>query len=330
MKMKRRFIIIACSLLVLGTLFWGNTLLAQEAYPAKPITAIIPSEAGSGADIMFRQLSPKVSEVLGKPMVIVNKSGAGGSMALRELHDAKPDGYTIGAPSAIIFTSKLQGMLPYDHADYTMIGSSYFSYPVIFASTKTKRPFKSLEEALSFAKSHPREVSVATSGKGYIWWIATMSFQDAAGVEFNVIPQPGTGGLIATQVAGGHTDLGIGTLSSTKAMIDSGHIRLLATGTPKRNPVFKDAPTLNELGYGKSVVASGGFIVGPPKMPKPIVDKLVKAFEVGVNDPAYQSFGKEGGYESPYITGKELISYFDSQREIFRSALGKAGMLKEK
>jgi len=141
-------------------------------------------------------------------------------------------------------------------------------------------------------------------------------------------PSTGTGGLIATQVAGGHADLGIGTLSSAKSMIDGGLIRLLATGTPNRNPVYKDAPTLNELGYGKSVVASGGFIVGPPKLPKPILDKLVKAFELGVNDPEYQSFGKDGGYESPYITGKELISYFDGQREIFRSVLGKAGLLK--
>ena len=142
-------------------------------------------------------------------MVIVNKPGAASSLGMREIHDAKPDGYIIGMNGSALITSNLLGILPYDHDDLTVIAMYGAISPIIVASTKTKRPFKTIEEVISFAKAHPGELSIATAGVGAWMWTATMAFVQATGLQFNVIPQPGAAAFTIAQVAGGHADIGI-------------------------------------------------------------------------------------------------------------------------
>lgn len=326
---QRLCIQILSLLLLLGVFSLENKIQAAEKYPLKPITIIIPGEAGSGVDTMFRKNYQKASMILGQPIMIVNKPGAGGSIALRELHDAKPDGYTLGAFTPVIVTNKLQGLIPYDYADFTVIGTYYFSFPWIIGSTKTQRPFKTIEEALSFGKSNPGVVKLATSGVGYIWWIATMAFQQKTGLKFNVIPQPGTAALVLTQVAGGHADLGVSSMATVKPMADAGVINVLAFFGPKRAAGFDHVPSLNEFGYDVGVGAFG-VVVGPPKLPKEIIDKLDKAFEVAVNDPEYQKYANENNYTPIYLPPDKAFRYLDEQRNVFRSVMGEAGILKEK
>lgn len=313
-----------------GILSFEFPALGAEKYPVKPVTVIVPAEAGSGADLMFRKLYQKASTVLGQPIMIVNKSGAGGSMGLRELHDAKPDGYTLGAVTPIIVSNKLQGILPFDHADFAAIGTYYLTFPWIIGSKKTQQPFKTMEAAISFARANPGKVKLATSGVGYIYWITAMDFQQKTGLKFNVIPQPGTASFIVSQVAGGHADLGIGSMSAVKPLADGGVINILAFFGPKRAEGFDDVPTLKEL-FGYDVgIGTFGVIVGPQKLPKEIVDKLDRAFDAAVNDPEYQKFANENNYAPLYLPPDKVVRYLDEQREIYRSALREVGLLKEK
>lgn len=182
---------------------------AAEQYPAKPITVIFPMEAGSDGDINMRPIVQKASEIIGKPMIVVNKPGGGQTLGYRETHAAKPDGYTIGMSATSIATTRLLGLLPYDHHGFTPICLADTGHPIVFASAKTRRPFKTVEEVITFAKANPGEVSMATTAVGGMFWVTAMVLQETFGVKFNIIPQEGSGGLVVTQVAGGHQDLGL-------------------------------------------------------------------------------------------------------------------------
>ena len=116
---------------VFGICFLIRDAMAAEKYPSKPINFIVAVEAGSDGDVLSRPLVQKASSILGSPIVVVNKPGAGSSMGYREIHDARPDGYTIGWTAGTIITNKLQGLLPYDFSDYTMICSFLIRWPAI-------------------------------------------------------------------------------------------------------------------------------------------------------------------------------------------------------
>ena len=173
--MKRLLLVILTILFCFASFQFG-ILQAAEKFPVKPIDFIVPLEAGSDGDVIARPVMQKVSQILGHPVMIVNKPGAGSSLGYREVYRAKPDGYTIGWGSATLISNKLQGISPIDYHDFTMLGTFATYFPVIVAATNTKRPFKTIQEVMSYAKAHPGEVSMATGGIGQNWWVASMSF----------------------------------------------------------------------------------------------------------------------------------------------------------
>src|SRR3954467_4444764 len=107
------------------------TAHAAEKYPVKPITCIVAVEAGADGDVLVRPILPRVSKMLGQPILVVKKPGGGRSIGYRELHAAKPDGYTIGWGSATIITNKIQGVSPLDHHDFTQLGAYATYFPIV-------------------------------------------------------------------------------------------------------------------------------------------------------------------------------------------------------
>jgi tripartite-type tricarboxylate transporter receptor subunit TctC len=209
----------------------SNQAVAEEDYPTKPITLIIPYEAGSGADVLTRPLVERASKILGVPIMIVNKPGASGTIGLKQVLDSKPDGYTLGQHSALA-SNKMQGIFPKNQKDVDMVGVYQYDPAVIVCHAG--KPWKTIQELIAYAKSHPEEVKVATSAKGAIFWLATVTTAHVAKIKFNILPQAGAGGLAATQAAGGHVDLAIAGLPELKTLIDAGNLRLLAVCGPNR------------------------------------------------------------------------------------------------
>ena len=308
----------------------GNRVQAADVYPSKPVVFIVPNEAGASADLLARPLMQKVSAILGQPVVVVNKPGGGSTIGYRELYGSKPDGYTIGQASGTIVTNKLQGLMPYDYHDFTMLGVYLNWLPAVVASTRTKRPFTAFTEVITYAKANPGEISVATGSVGQLWWVASVALEEYSGLKFNMIPQVSSSAATALQVAGGHTDLGITDLGSTKSQIAGGLVRPLAIFGSQRLPgEFSNLPTLKEFGYDV-VITSTHIVMGPPKLPKDITDKLVKAVETAAKDPDYLKFISQY-YAAPfYLTPEQAIPWFDGQRKVMRDVMGKAGILKEK
>jgi tripartite-type tricarboxylate transporter receptor subunit TctC len=326
--MRRLFPVILSILFYFGSAHFG-VLSAAEKYPVKPIECIVAVEAGADGDVITRPPMQKVSQILGQPVMIVNKPGGGSSIGYRELYRAKPDGYTIGWGSATIITNKLQGVSPIDYHDFTMLGTLATYFPIVIASTKTQRPFRTIQEVISYAKQHPGELSMSTSGIGQSWWVAAMSFLKGTGLEINAIPQAGAGAMVVAQVAGGHADIGVAALGSARGMIESGQVRFLAALGEQRAPApFDQYPTVKELGYPVSW-ESTNFMMGPPKMPKGVVEILVKAIEKAVHEPDFIKFCTEINARWGYIPPDKVVAEFDKRRAVVREIMAKAGILKE-
>jgi tripartite-type tricarboxylate transporter receptor subunit TctC len=326
--MNRLFIAIL-SVWLASSLFAPGMAQAADKYPAKPIMCIVGVEAGGDGDVLVRPIMQRVSKMLEQPIVIVNKPGGGSSIAYREIHGARPDGYTIGWGSATIITNKLQGVSPLDYHDFTHLGGYATFFPIVISSSKAGVPFKTIQEAIAYAKTNPGKLNMSTAGIGQSWWVAAMSFLGGTGIKVNSIPQPGAGALVVAQVAGGHAELGVAALGSAKSMVDAGQIRFLATLGEARAPApYDKVPTVRELGYDVSW-ESTNFVMGPPKLPKEIVAILVSAIEKAVKDPEYIKFANERNTRWEYISPGNVVPAFDKRRNAVREIMSKAGILKE-
>ena len=302
---------------------------AADSYPVKPITFIVAVEAGADGDVLVRPLMQRVSQMLGQPIVIVNKPGGGSSIGYSELHAAKPDGYTLGWGSATIITNKLQGVSPLDYNDFTQLGGYAVFFPILLASTKSKQTFNTVQEAIAFAKANPGKVTLSTAGVGQSWWVAAMSFLGGTGINMNSIPQPGAGAMTVAQVAGGHAELGIAALGAAKAMVESGQIKFIASLGDNRAPApYDKVPTIRELGYDVSW-ESTNFVFGPPKLPKEIVAVLVSAIEKAAREPDFIKFVNDRNARWEYTAPDRIAPSFDKRRETVREIMRKAGLLKE-
>ena len=290
--MKRLFIASVTVWLCLGFSSAGM-VQAAEKYPVKPIVFIVAGEAGGDGDVLVRPVMERVSKILGQPIVIVNKPGGGSSIGYRELHGAKPDGYTLGWGSATIITNKLQGVSPLDYHDFTQLGGYATFFPIVISATKSKVQFNTIQEAIAHAKANPGQLNMSVAGVGQSWWVAAMSFLGGTNVNINTIPQPGTGAMVVAAVAGGHAELGVAALASAKSMIESGQVKFLATLGEGRAPApYDKIPTVRELGYPVSW-ESTNFVMGPPKLPKEIVTILANAIEKAAKEPEYVKFVSE-------------------------------------
>ncbi len=321
--MKKLSIAMLCTLLVAGA------ATAAESYPVKPITFIVAVEAGADGDVLIRPLMQRVSQMLGQPIVIVNKPGGGSSIGYREIYAAKPDGYTLGWGSATIITNKLQGVSPLDYHDFTQLGGYAVFYPILLAATKSKQTFNTVQEAIAFAKANPGKVTLSTAGVGQSWWVAAMSFLTGTGLDMNTIPQPGAGAMTVAQVAGGHAELGIAALGSAKAMVEGGQIKFIASLGDSRAPApYDKLPTVKELGYDVSWESSN-FVMGPPKLPKEVISVLVNAIEKAAKELEFVKYVNERNARWEYTAPDKIVPAFDKRRDTVREIMRKAGILKE-
>jgi len=328
--MNKRLSLVVFFVLFVAVFTGADGLQGADRFPSKPITVVIPLEAGSDADLVTRPWMEKAGPILGKPLVAVNKPGAGLTLGYREIYNSKPDGHTIGVANVTIFTAKMQGFFPYDYKDFTHLGYFISQYPLLFASTKSKHPFKSLKEAVVFAKANPGEVSLATTAVGGIYWSAGLMMGSGMGVNFNLVPQEGSAAFVVSQLAGGHMDLGVAGAAAPRAQMDAGNIIPLAVFGPERlRGRLSGVPTFKEEGY-PIVIRTFTTVIGPPKIPKPEADALIKAIKQAVTDPEYQKFVESRSDAPVYMPPEEFVKFCDEQKEIYRQIFEKAGLLKVK
>jgi tripartite-type tricarboxylate transporter receptor subunit TctC len=284
---------ILAALLALAALF--SPAYAQDAYPNKVITLVVPVPPGGAADFIARLIGRKLSDALGQPIVISNRGGASGTIASDNVAKAAPDGYTLLLNSITThgIGPHLYTTLPYDSVkDFT---------PIIFVANLplvmtiyADHPAKSVKEVIEFAKANPGKLSFASSGNGGAPHLAGELFQNVAGITMLHVPYRGSGPAVI-DVGAGRVDIMFDAVPSLLPMIQGGKLRPLAAASATRNPVLPDAPTFAELGFKGMEVSLWYGLVGPAKLPEPIVQRLnTELAKILKTDEVKEAFAKQG------------------------------------
>ncbi|HEX2199729.1 MAG TPA: tripartite tricarboxylate transporter substrate binding protein [Burkholderiales bacterium] len=262
---------------------------AAQDYPARDIRSICNFAPGSGADIIVRYYSEKLSRLAGKPVIVENKPGANGAIATADLARAKPDGYSLmitPASSTIAAAPYLFKSLPFDSSkDFTAVTTiASLSFVLMVDASK---PIKTVDELVAHLKTRPNQGFYGTSNNTGV--IAAELFKQAAGLKTTYAPyKQNTQAL--TDLLQGTIDFLSYDATWAAGQEKGGRVRILAATAAKRSVAFPNVPTLGELGYGKNDVTPWWGVVVPAGTPKPIVDKLAGWFNQITAEKDTQTF----------------------------------------
>ncbi len=283
--MRRKVLTAAAAALALGSV---TVPAAQAAYPQHPINLVVAYGPGGGTDLIARALAPYIEKYLGNNarIVVMNRPGAGGEIGFAEVARAKPDGYTIGfINTPNLLTIPIERKSQYHWTDFDLIGN-LIDDPDSFAVNTEKSDIKTLADLAKYAKEHPGEVTVGTTGKGSDDHLAMLAFERAAGVKMLHVPYKGAG-PVRTAIAGGEIAMAAMNIGEVKAYMAGGTPMLpLGVMSNKRSDVAPDLPTFKEQGY--DIIMSSLRGIGAPKgLSDDVRTKLVNAVQQAANDPEF-------------------------------------------
>ena len=291
-----------------------------QGYPAKEITAVCPFAAGTGADITGRYFSAKLSEVLGKPVIVLNKAGATGNIASETVAKAKPDGYTLAmASSTMAVNVSLYRTIGYDPLkDFAPISLIALQPNVLMVNPSL--PVKSVAELIAYAKANPGALNFGSSGIGASQHLAAELFKSRTGADMVHVAYKGGGPAMADLVAG-RVQLMFETIPNSISYIQSGQLRALAVTVDERSKQLPDVPTMSEAGV-KGYVSRGWLgVMAPAGTPQPIIDKLNAAVLKAVATPTVTKRLTELGLEIKTSTPAEFSAFIASEVKDFRTLI---------
>jgi tripartite-type tricarboxylate transporter receptor subunit TctC len=307
-------------IVTLACLLWIGSSQAQD-YPKGPVQIVIPFGPGGLTDIFWRSTSEFIGNNMKGTIVLINKPGGGGVVGTSFAVNSKPDGYTLVSANSdpLSMSPVFLPDVPYNpEKDVTYIAKlAAFAFTI---SVRSDSPFKTLEELVAFAKANPKKLKCAVMGIGSTPHIIVEVFNRDAKIEITPIPFD-SGGESITNLLGGHTDLCVNSLPSTKSHILAGKVRVLAFCSPKRLPDFPEVPTMTEKGYKKSSIATGVGLAGPKGLASTIVSKWEEAIGKTLKDPKVIAIiEKLGGVVVDFKSGegykKELMTDLAMFKEI--------------
>jgi tripartite-type tricarboxylate transporter receptor subunit TctC len=288
MKISRRDATLGAALALLT-----DTAFAQDKWPSKPITYIVPFPAGGTTDVLARLIGQKLGAVLGTTVIVDNKGGAGGSLGSELAARAAPDGYTIlgGTISSHAINVSLYPKLGYDPVKSFMPIALIGTNPVVLVVNQAS-PYKSLQDVIAAGKAK-KALSSASSGSGTSQHLALELLKSKTGIDITHIPYKGSGPAIQ-DVIGGQVDMMFDTTVVAGPHIESGKLRALAVTSAMRVPNLPNVSTVAESVPGYEVI-SWQAIIAPAGTPKPIVERLHTEITKILKEPEIQErLGKLG------------------------------------
>jgi tripartite-type tricarboxylate transporter receptor subunit TctC len=248
--------------------------LAQQDYPNRAIRLIVPYGAGGVSDIMGRVIAQKMAELLGQPMVVENRPGAGGMLGTGQVAKATPDGYTIvlSSLSAYAIGPRLVKAPLYDPvADFTAVGGVALAPTIL--TVNPALPFRTLQELMAYAKANPGKLSYGSSGIGSVAHISAETLRASTGVELIHVPYK-TAAQAYPDVMSGSVSMVFDALPSAIQHIRTGKVRPIAMMSDRRAALVPDVPTFSEAGYPEATLRLWVGLHGPAKLPASVVQKL--------------------------------------------------------
>ena len=286
---------------------------AEQAWPNRPITLIVPWKAGGGTDTASRALAAVLRDELGQPVNVVNRTGGGGIVGHLALRQARPDGYTLGAITVEITMMHWTGLTPLTFASYTPLALVTINPSAI--TVRSDSPWQSVDELVRDISASPGTITASGTSRGGIWDLCRIGFLQAAGLDEAAMPWvPSQGAAPALQelLAGG-VDVVTTALAETNALRQAGHVRTLAVMSDQRLYMAPEVPTLRELGF--DYASAGGWMVlaAPKRLPDPLREQLQAALRRALVNPAFRDPLLRAGFRLRQLTGTPLDIFLEEQ-----------------
>jgi tripartite-type tricarboxylate transporter receptor subunit TctC len=280
---KKRELLAGLALLPLA-----KPALAQE-YPSRPIRLLVGFAAGGSTDVFARAIAPRLQALLGQPVVIENRPGAGGNIATEATTRSAPDGYTLllGTIGPLAINPTLYGNLSFDPLKDLTPVSLIGEVPNVLA-VPVDRPFRSVADIIAAAKARPETLNFGSSGIGSAGHLAAEQLNLMAGIRTTHVPYRGGGALLPELIAG-RVDYAFTTALNGIPQAEAGKLRILGVPNGKRVPLLPEIPTIAESGYPGFKTITWNGIVAPTGTPLAIINKLSNAIQEIVATPDMQT-----------------------------------------
>ena len=311
--------------MILAFIMIGNSeSLAQKDYPNREIELVITFSAGGMVDVAFRTINDELAKIMGVPVVVVNKTGASGTIGATYVSQSKPDGYTLGGTSnsTLVIAPLILGKIAYKPSDLVPI-ARIVSTPQMFCVRKNA-PWKTLEEFISEAKKNPGKLTCGSVGVGSTVHFTLEMLKIEAGVDIQHIPFKG-GAEANTALLGGHIDLHATSLNPTLPLLQSGDLRALAAS--ERIKQFPSVPTLAEKGYPRVTFTNWVACFGPKGIGESVVDKIASALEKALKVPGVVKKLEETGSQVDFVAKEKFAKAIEEELKRYIEVAKKANII---
>jgi tripartite-type tricarboxylate transporter receptor subunit TctC len=309
----------------------GLTLLASASaqnFPQRPLQLVVPVSAGGGTDVMARTVGQKVGELLGQPVVVENKTGAGGNIGVEFVAKAKADGYTLlFSPSTIATNVAVYRKLPYDllkdFQTVALVGQTDVAL-VVSASVKAG----TVKEFVDLARSKPGALNYGSAGQGSSQHLTAEYFNQLAGTTSNHIPYKGQSQAM-NDLVGGQIDYMFSPLQNALPFIKQGRIRVLAVAAKQRHRELPQTPTLIESGYPGAEVSNWFALYAPAATPPAVVKRLHAAYTQVLKQPETKAKLEGMGFDIVPATPDQATDFMRSELVRWSRVAAHAGIKAE-
>ena len=302
------------------------TVAHGQTYPNKPIRLVVPFAPGGSSTIVARSVAAEMEKGLGQPIVIENKGGGGGNLAMHDVARSDPDGYTIiiGHVGSLAMTPFMTPNLGYDvNKDFAPV-SLLAKVPNIFV-VHADVPAKNLRELVALAKAKPGHYYYGSAGNGSAGHLAMEYLKLVTGMELQHVPYKGTGPNLVDLVAGRTHATSAGT-PPLMPHVKSGKLRVIAVGTPQRLPTLPDAGTVAEQGYAGFEASQWYGVNAPANTPAAVIKRLADEAAKAAKSPAVVERFKADDAEAVGSTPKEYAGFIANEQARWKDVIQKAGV----
>lgn len=298
---------------VVALVLWVSLSAFAQPFPSKPVRLIVPFPPGGAVDYYARAVQNRLQETLGQPILIENRSGAGGMLGADLVVKAAPDGYTllVGNIASLAMNVGLYSKMTYDpRKDLTPIMRTVAVNYVMTVHPSV--PARSVKELIDHAKANPGKLSYGSAGSGSAPHLATELLKQRAGIDMLHVPFKGGGPMVA-DLLGGQIHIVIADQANLMPHVKAGKLRALAVGTLERSASYPDIPTIAESGFPGFEARAWQGIAGPANLPADIVTQLNAAFAKAMAFPEVHQRLLDGGLDPITGTPEDFAAFIRSE-----------------
>ena len=324
MTLRRHWLATAAALATTAFSLLPGQALAQE-FPTKPVRITTPFPAGAGPEAVLRVLAEKLQKKWGKPVIIENKPGANGFIAIDAWKRANPDGHELIQLDNVHLVAypHLFKKLPYDVAkDFDPLLPLFRTY--FFVTVPTNSKYKTVGDIVADAKAHPGQLNYGSWSVGNPVHLGSALLEAATGTTMQHVIYKETA-MLYTGVANGELNFALGSLATAGPLQRSGKLKFIAVTGPKRHPAFPDVPTVSESGGPKDYEVTGWTTIAAPKgLPKAVADKIQKDIADALAEPDIKERYATFGYELFPATREQFNQQIVQQSAVYADVVRRA------